>query len=208
MNNENAIITNDNQPTDLVVRDNGEHLAFVNPADMPDLDRAETGMMLEKKYYEFKDAGQTVRAIYNGMQTITSKKNDEEKQVPAIVFQNKEGVFLNSGASLVDQFASIPPGTPVEIKFTGKEKTKSGNYVNKFEVRLLNVNVKTATIATIPTPALDRLIAKQDSKVIDAYWEKTYSLKMTNEEGLVHLAEFRNDYKVALDALTGDLAEV
>ena len=197
---ENAIVTSDNQPTDLVARDNGEHLAFVNPADMPDLDGAETGMMLEKKYMEFKEAGQTVRAIYNGMQTITSKKNDEEKQVPAIVFQNKEGVFLNSGASLVDQFASIPPGTPVEIKFTGKEKTKSGNYVNKFEVRLLNVSVKTTAVAATPK------VVKGDSRVIDAYWQKTYSLKMTNEEGLAHLAEFRNDYQVALDALTGNLA--
>lgn len=196
-----SIVTQSNQPTDLIERDNGEHLAFVNPADMPDLEAAETGMMLEKKYYEFKEAGQTVRAIYNGMQTITSKKNDEEKQVPAIVFQNKDGVFLNSGASLVDQFSSIPSGTPVEIKFTGKEKTKSGNYVNKFEVRLLNVSVKTH-------------VAKQTSKekfipdqfknafLSTKYWEKAYSMKFTEQDGLDHLAASNNDFEEALAGLS------
>lgn len=204
MNNqlENQIVTADNQPTDLIARDNGEHLAFVNPADLPDLDSAETGMMLEKKYYEFKDAGQVVRAVYNGMQTITSKKNDEEKQVPAIVFQNKEGVFLNSGASLVDQFASIPPGTPVEIKYMGKEKTKSGNQVNKFEVRLLNVKVNSTIVTQTPKAEAKpefKPAARKDS--ITAYWMKINELGWTNLDGQNHLAEFKGDFDAALAAL-------
>ena len=201
MNNETQIITADGNPTELVERDNGEHLAFVNPADMPDLDNASTGMMLEKKYYEFKDAGQTIRAVYNGMQTITSKKNDEEKQVPAIVFQNKEGVFLNSGASLVDQFHSIPPGTPVEIKFTGKEKTKSGNYVNKFEVRLLNINVKT-TAFDVPRPKQNSEF--KNTELATEFWTLAAEMKFTRQEGLDHLKEFGNDFKTAIQTLKGE----
>ena len=200
MTNENALVTSDGNPTDLVERDNGESLMFVNPSDMPDLDAAETGMMLEKKYLEFKAEGQTVRAVYNGMQTITSKSGDDEKQIPAIVFQNKEGVFLNSGASLVDQFASIPPGTPVEIKFVGKEKTKNGYNVNKFEVRLLNVKVNAQPVKQTTKQAPRQLTPQ---KIIDSYWVKTYEMKMTNEEGIAHLAEFGNDYQKAFDGLNG-----
>lgn len=199
MSMETGIVTSDNQPTDLIARDNGEHLAFVNPADLPDLDAAETGMMLEKKYYEFKEAGQLVRAVYNGMQTITSKQNNEEKQIPAIVFQNKEGVFLNSGASLVDQFASIPPGTPVEIKYMGKEKTKSGNQVNKFEVRLLNVKVNAVAVTQTPKPEPRNTLKKSDD--VTAYWSKVNELGWTNVDGQNHLNEFNGDFVAALAAL-------
>lgn len=84
-------------------------LAFVMPGDFPDLDNAEVGMSIEKKYFEFDMKGKKVRAVYNGMDFITSTKNGERKQIPAICFQTKEGVFLNSGASLVEQFKNIPP---------------------------------------------------------------------------------------------------
>ena len=206
----NQLATQNDQPTELADTTTNRGLAFVNPNDMPDLDSAEIGMSIEKKYFEFVKEGDTVRAVFNGMDYITTNKEDAQgnkvqKQIPAIVFQNKQGVYLNSGASLVEQFKTIPAGTPVQIKYIGEVKTGSGNKVKKYDVNILNVSVK-ATAVTItkqdaPAPV------KTDQKIIDAYWQKTYQMKMTNEEGLAHLAEFRNDYQVAFNALTGDFSE-
>ena len=43
-----------------------------------------------------------------------------------------------------------------------------------------------------------------DPKVISEYWSKIYSMKMTNEEGLAHLAEFQGDYAAATAGLSSD----
>src|SRR5262245_24916690 len=105
---DNQIVTAEGNSTELVATPDPESMAFVLPADMPDLEAAEVGMSIEQKYYEFTQAGQSVRAVFNGFKSIISKKDGERKEIPAIVFQNREGVFLNSGASLVGQFRNIP----------------------------------------------------------------------------------------------------
>ena len=124
-----------------------EGLSFMAPEDIPDLsDEAATpGFSLAPQYYEgFIKPGDKVRAIYNGMTVIKSNKNvkpgNPPKEIETIVFQNRDGVFLHSGANLVSQLRSFPAGKPIQITYTGKEKTGSGNEINKFEVRVLNMN--------------------------------------------------------------------
>jgi len=126
----------------LVVQNNGVQavsktgLAFMDPADIPDLDECEEGANLNRVYKEFTQPGQTERAIFCGFSTMPSQNGEE--LVPVAVFQNKHEVWGNGGASLVQQLEKIPQGTPVQVKFVGEEKTKKNFKVKKFEVRLLN----------------------------------------------------------------------
>jgi hypothetical protein len=122
-----------------------EGLKFVAPDDIPDLsdEAVVVGTSLSPQYYEgFIKPGDKVRAIFNGMTIIKSRKNvqpgDPAKEIETIVFQNKDGVFLHSGANLVSQMRGFPAGEKIQITFLGEEKTGSGNKINKFEVRILN----------------------------------------------------------------------
>lgn len=185
-----------NETTELT---DSNSLAFVMPGDFPDLETAELGMSIEKKYFEFNTKGLTVRAIFNGMDFITSAKNGERRQIPAIVFQTREGVYLNSGASLVEQFKNIPAGTPVQIEYLGDEKTKSGNNVKKFDVRLLNVSVNVKMIRSENIKA-----SKDEFKNTDRsteYWTLAKEMRFTQEEGLAHLKTFDNDFAEAIAAM-------
>ena len=132
--------------TELTAPKKFEGLQFVSPDDIPDLsdDNVVAGASLAPQYYEgFVKAGDSVRAIYNGMTVIKSRKNikpgDPAKEIETVVFQNKDGVFLHSGANLISQLRGFPAGKPIQITFVGKEKTGSGNEINKFEVRVLNI---------------------------------------------------------------------
>ena len=135
-------------PTELTVAPQKfEGLHFVAPDDIPDLseEAATPGVSLAPQYYEgFVKAGDKVRAIFNGLTTIHSKKNvrpgDPAREIPAVVFQNRDGVFIHSGANLVSQLQGFPYGKPIQITFLGQEKTGTGNMVNKFEVRVLNLS--------------------------------------------------------------------
>jgi len=179
-------------------------MAFVMPGDFPDLDAADVGMSIEKRYFEFDMKGKKIRAVFNGMDFITSTKNGERKQIPAICFQTKEGVFLNSGASLVEQFKNIPPGTPVQIEYLGDAKTASNNNVKKFDVRLLNVKVNAVKVeGTKPQPTTT---AAKDEEFLNTeysteYWTLAKTIRFTHEEGLAHLKAFGNDFKEALAAM-------
>lgn len=133
--------------TELTAPKKLEGLQFLSPDDIPDLseENATAGSSLAPQYYEgFVKAGDSVRAIYNGMTVIKSRKNikptDPAKEIETVVFQNKDGVFLHSGANLISQLRGFPAGKPIQITFIGKEKTGSGNEINKFEVRVLNIN--------------------------------------------------------------------
>ncbi len=179
-------------------------LAFVMPGDFPELDTAEVGMSIEKKYFEFDLKGKKIRAVFNGMDFITSTKNGERKQIPAICFQTKEGVFLNSGASLVEQFKNIPPGTPVQIEYLGDAKTASNNNVKKFDVRLLNVTVKVSRVESKPAVTSTPKEEFKNVNYSTDYWIKAKGLHFTQQDGLDHLAACGNDFKAALEALGTD----
>jgi len=124
-----------------------EGMHFLSPSELPDLseENAKPGISLTPKYFEgFIKAGDKVRCVFNGMTVIKSNKNvrpgDPPKEIPTVVFQNKDGIFLHSGANLVDQLRGFPAGNPIQITFLGEEKTGSGNKINKFDVVVLNVN--------------------------------------------------------------------
>lgn len=199
---QTAIVTNKGESTELVDMSDNRGLVFVHPDDMPDLNKAEVGMNIEKKYYEFRQIGDVVRAVYNGMDYITTNKKDAAgnkivKRIPSVVFQTKDGVFLNSGASLVEQFKNIPPGTAIQITYKGEVRTSGGNDVKKYDVNILNIKVpaQAVSVASVPhAPA-----AKNDD-VIQKFWDKAYSLGFTQQDGLDHLAE-HDDYSAALAAL-------
>lgn len=110
--------------------------------ELPDLDAMKVGENIAMQYLQF-EKGVSIRAIFAGMTTITSNKNlkdgEASRVLPSVVLQTKDGLFLNSGTSLVNQLRNVPAGTPIQVTFTGKEQTSGGNNVNKFEVRLLKV---------------------------------------------------------------------
>jgi hypothetical protein len=123
-----------------------EGLQFFAPDEIPDLtdEGVTVGTSLSPQYYEgFVNAGDVVRAIYNGLTVTKSRKNvrpgDPAKEIETVVFQNKDGVFLHSGANLVSQLRGYPQGKPIQITYLGKERTGNGNEINKFEVRVLNI---------------------------------------------------------------------
>ena len=144
---EHVIKGTSGESTELVVAPKKfEGLSFIAPDDIPDLsDEAATpGFSLAPQYYEgFIKPGDKVRAIFNGLTVIKSRKNikpgDPAKEIETVVFQNRDGVFLHSGANLVSQLRGFPSGKPIQITYIGKEKTGSGNEINKFEVRVLNL---------------------------------------------------------------------
>lgn len=131
--------------TELSAPKQFDGLQFLPPDQIPDLTGATAGFSLAPQYYEgFVKDGDTVRAIFNGLTKVKSRlnvaPNEPPREIDAIVFQNSDGVFLHSGANLVSQLRGFPTGKPIQIKFLGKEKTNTGNNVNKFEVRVLNLN--------------------------------------------------------------------
>jgi hypothetical protein len=144
---EHEIKDTNGATTELVVSPKKfDGLAFMSPDDIPDLsDNAVTvGTSLAPQYYQgFVKAGDSLRAIYNGLTVIKSRKNipagAPAKEIETVVFQNRDGVFLHSGANLVSQLRGYPVGKPIQITFLGEEKTGSGNKINKFEVRVLNI---------------------------------------------------------------------
>ena len=129
-----AIQTEEGKTTELLAPAKPAGIEILNPADFPDLDDAEEGISLETKYKEFAQ-GEIVRAIFNGMGKM-SKRNSAGglDEIPAVYFQTKTG-----GDNLVNQLMHVRAGTPIQITFLGKQKTNSGNNVNKFDVKILNV---------------------------------------------------------------------
>ena len=107
----------------------------VDPETLPDLEAAEPGISLNPKYREFNEEGESVRAVFCGFTTMQSQ--NQAKAIPVAIFQTRTEVFVNAGANLVQQVKALKPQTAVQITYNGKEKTKSGNYVKTFDVRLL-----------------------------------------------------------------------
>ena len=147
LEDEQIVNETSGKETELTAPKKFDGLTFMSPDDIPDMseDAATAGFSLTPQYYEgFINAGDKVRAIYNGMTVIHSNKNvkpgDPPKEIETVVFQNRDGVFLHSGANLVSQLRGFPYGKPIQITYLGKEKTGNGNNINKFEVRVLNIH--------------------------------------------------------------------
>lgn len=131
MDNNTSITTTTNE----VEITDSKHLAFMNPADIPDLDAMEAGTSLRMEYREFNTEGEKVRCIFVGM----TKMPGQRGEIDAAVFQTKLKGFINAGANLISQVKMLKPGTPVEIEYDGKERTATGNTVKVFSVRVLTL---------------------------------------------------------------------
>jgi hypothetical protein len=173
MNEQTDIILNqDGETTDLAVPDNfGHGLSFLNPSDMPDLDQAEVGFNIQPESMEFKNAGETLRAVFNGFTFLkvkdkVNKGQYTEKQ--AAVLQTKTGVKINMGANLLKQLALVPVGTAVQITYKGLERTNNGNDVKVYDVNLLNVprtNVAPAHVTQKPAPVVQPAPSNGDDRI-------------------------------------------
>jgi uncharacterized protein YwbE len=108
------------------------------PNELPDLDGMQESFKLEAKYFEFEEKGQSKRGVYLGMTKMQSQDNG--KIVDMAQFQNKDGVWVNSGAALTRQLRerAVPIGTPLQVMYLGKKDTKTGHKIKNYEVRVLN----------------------------------------------------------------------
>lgn len=206
--NENTemIVSSNGEPTELMKPDDFENgMAFINPDEMPDLESAEVGINIQPEYLEFQKEGESVRAVFNGIGKITTKDKlnpGQYKEIDAVVIQTKTGIKLNAGANLVSQFRNIRPGTAVQITYAGETRTKNGNDVKTYEVRLLNV-------PRVNVPAAKPEIQKpkyQNQQRATEYYTLAYSekFKFSQEEANEHLAACGNDFSKAIEALNGD----
>jgi hypothetical protein len=176
MNAQTEIILNqDGEQTDLAVPDNfGHGLSFLNPADMPDLDAAEVGFNIQPESMEFKNPGESLRAVFNGFTYLKTKDQANKGQYldkQAAVLQTKTGIKINMGANLLKQLALIPVGTAVQITYKGEEKTNSGNKVKVYDVNLLNIPRANVTPfpqvkAQTPPPADNHPMTYDEAKQI------------------------------------------
>ncbi len=125
-------------------------MVAVPPGDFPDLSKADVGISVDPKYYEFKD-GESVRAVFCGFMMI---KNNTVK---AAVLQRETDFILNGGVSLVSQMELLPRGTPVQIIYMGKRAVKDGAEgarANIFQVNILK-NIPGAKVylpVSVPPP--------------------------------------------------------
>lgn len=84
------------------------------------------------KWFKFENRGETLDGVYQG--TFTSNGKFGAKTGAKILHATEGEVFINLTSDLVDKMTPLPVGTTVRIRYTGKESTKSGGQVKKFEV--------------------------------------------------------------------------
>jgi hypothetical protein len=123
-------------PSEIVMTDRAPQI--IPPDRMPDLEEMSEGFTLAAKYVEFLQPGEKKRGIFLG---FSNMRNQKGESIPLAHFQDNEGVWVNAGANLVYQLREncIPHGTPLQVKYVGKTKTKRGNEVKSFEIRLLHL---------------------------------------------------------------------
>lgn len=127
---------------------------LIAPDQFPDLDEMEESFALAAKYLEFEKAGESARGVFLG---FTKMQNQKGEPIALANFQNRDGVWVNAGANLTYQLRDrgVPTGTPLKVTYQGKIKTKSGNEVKSFEVRLLTRKDSNSTNAFGQVPQMN-----------------------------------------------------
>jgi hypothetical protein len=120
--------------SDLVAVEAKPAIIYIDPANMPDLDKMDEGINIESQYWEVRTPGETKRGVLVGW----SKFDGKNGPVDQVIMQNKDGIWRCAGANLVQQMRPLPLGTAVQVTFAGEERTGKGFKVNKFTVKLLN----------------------------------------------------------------------
>lgn len=110
---------------------------IVSQSDSKALKKAEKGITLTRKYYEFQKPGDTLRGIFINVGYVTVKdqqNNNELKEIPSVNIMVDGKVITNAGANLVGQFQDgiVQPGQAVEIEYVEKKEN-----VKIYEVSLL-----------------------------------------------------------------------
>lgn len=201
-NDNQYLVDTDGETSALLVPPKSE-MAYIAPAELPDLEQAEVGFSLEAKYLKFTTPGQTVRAVFNGFTTIHKNDGGEIKPMTAVVLQNKDGLYLNATSNILDQLSRVPAGTAVQIVYTGDEKTANGYSVKKFDIRVLNVKTTPVVVGASQTPQQEHKPKYLNANRATEYWTLVYSdqFRFSEEEGKAHLAACGNDFAAAIDAL-------
>ena len=91
---------------------------------------------LSGDFVEFKDAGDIVEGYYSGYTYTTIIQRGEEVSVPKFMVDTEEGMkeFLGT-TTITEILPRVPNGTYVMISYLGKEKTRSGFEVKKFDIQ-------------------------------------------------------------------------
>jgi len=106
------------------------------------LSKMEAGISLNPRYYEFENKGDSVRGVFLGFKELVmnDRVNGGTKTSRAVMWMDEQkSVYVNAGVSLVSVFTevNVPQFAAVQIEFSGTEKTKSGNTVKVYDVRLM-----------------------------------------------------------------------
>lgn len=118
----------------------GNYDEMIAQLDM--LDDAEATIVLKAKYHSFESKGEKVRGFFMGYDELTKNELAGPKKLEVVQLLTKEGMKYLGGNSLTPQFKQLIVGMPVEVTYTGKEKTSSQNEVKTFDVRLLKLKTK------------------------------------------------------------------
>lgn len=218
---DDMVYNSDGTESNLEVPANFESgLTFATDmAELDALEAAPVGPSINPTYKKFTTPGETLRGIFCGFRNIPKNEDGERKWMVAAVIQSKDGVYLQAGASLVPQFDQLPQGTPVQIKYTGKEKTQSGYDVMKYEVSLLKASVTTRTsvahpAASLPGPATHapQLPASNpveassnpdlDPDYITIFWSRCKTSGLDNAKSQQNLKEAGGLFQVAVETMS------
>lgn len=184
-----ALMTQSHTNSTLVVsnadEDRLEGLVYAGLDVLDALESAEVSVSLGTTYYEFNTVGETLRAVFNGMTNITKNSKDGPQSLVAACFQTVTNIYLNSGGNLVDQCRSLQPGTPIQIKYLGTERTGAGNDFKKFEVNLL------------------RLTTGRQSE-ITSYWTRVNQMGLSKADANRILGQNGGNFAAALAAIEPD----
>lgn len=107
---------------------------------------AKPGASITGGYKEFNKPGESIRCIFAGL-TMNHKYEPDpvtrmqvRRDFQGARFVSEDGVWINSGKTLVDAVSTIQPGTPIEITFVGEKDNKNGPGKTKiFNVRVLEI---------------------------------------------------------------------
>lgn len=107
--------------------------------DFDALESAEVGVSVVPVYWSPSEAGQKSRGFFQGFRTITKNEPSGQKDITVAMWLTREGLYMNGGAGFVKLFENVQEGTPIQLEYKGKEKTKSGHQVNTFRLNILNM---------------------------------------------------------------------
>lgn len=152
---QNGTNTNQSISTMTDTKGNGHHPLPLQPVDMtggnlPDLaDAKEFPLDLMSDYWTPEKEGETKRLFFDSIRNrnVLDQQNGDIIELPCAFFYEKIGDDLktisNGSKRLVGIFetGAIQRGTPLQIKYLGKKKTRNGFQADIWSVKPLLINL-------------------------------------------------------------------